>query len=142
MALTVMVAERDKLASAVDAANERLQTETESFNTRLHAISSRAEVVEAMLAKVRWSLFDKLDKLQSLHEAKTRHVQELEDSCSKLIDGTGALLKTVSTRDKALAHASETFELLVDWVTNAETEADEQIQVCSTETLLANTITF
>jgi chromosome segregation ATPase len=80
MALTVTEAERDKLASKVDEASKRLQTETESFAARLKAISSRAEAAEAMLAEMRRSLFEKLDRLQTLHEVRTRHVQELEDS--------------------------------------------------------------
>jgi ABC-type transporter Mla subunit MlaD len=80
MALTVTEAERDKLASTVDEASKRLQTETESFAARLKAMSSRAEAAEAMLAEMRRSLFEKLDRLQTLHEVRTRHVQELEDS--------------------------------------------------------------
>jgi vacuolar-type H+-ATPase subunit E/Vma4 len=77
MALTVTEAERDKLASTVDEASKRLQTETESFAARLKAMSSRAEAAEAMLAEMRRSLFEKLDRLQTLHEVRTRHVQEL-----------------------------------------------------------------
>jgi ABC-type transporter Mla subunit MlaD len=142
IALNVTEAERDKLASAVDKANERLQTETESFETRLKAMSSRAEAAEAMLAEVRQSLFEKLDRLQTLHEVRTRLVQELEHSRSKLIDDADALLKTMNTRDTALVHTTETVKLLVDWVTKSKAKAGEQIQVRPAETLLANTITF
>jgi len=142
MALTVTEAERDKLASTVDEASKRLQTETESFAARLKAMSSRAEAAEAMLAEMRRSLFEKLDRLQTLHEVRTRHVQELEDSRSKLIDDADTLLKTMNTRDTALVHTTETVKLLVDWVTKSKAKAGEQIQVRPTETLLANTITF
>jgi ABC-type transporter Mla subunit MlaD len=142
MALTVTEAERDKLASTVDEASKRLQTETESFAARLKAMSSRAEAAEAMLAEMRRSLFEKLDRLQILHEVSTRHVQELEDSRSKLIDDADTLLKTMNTRDTALVHTTETVKLLVDWVTKSKAKAGEQIQVRPAETLLANTITF
>jgi ABC-type transporter Mla subunit MlaD len=142
MALTVTEAERDKLASTVDEASKRLQTETESFAARLKAMSSRAEAAEAMLAEMRRSLFEKLDRLQTLHEVRTRHVQELEDSRSKLIDDADTLLKTMNTRDTALVHTTETVKLLVDWVTKSKAKAGEQIQVRPAETLLANTITF
>jgi len=142
MALTVTEAERDKLASTVDEASKRLQTETESFAARLKAMSSRAEAAEAMLAEMRRSLFEKLDRLQTLHEVRTRHVQELEDSRSKLIDDADTLLKTMNTRDTALVHTTETVKLLVDWVTKSKAKAGEQIQVRAAETLLANTITF
>jgi DNA repair exonuclease SbcCD ATPase subunit len=142
MALTVTEAERDKLASTVDEASKRLQTETESFAARLKAMSSRAEAAEAMLAEMRRSLFEKLDRLQTLHEVRTRHVQELEDSRSKLIDDADTLLKTMNTRDTALVHTTETVKLLVDWVTKSKAKAGEQIQVRPAETLIANTITF
>ena len=105
-------------------------------------MSSRAEAAEAMLAEMRRSLFEKLDRLQTLHEVRTRHVQELEDSRSKLIDDADTLLKTMNTRDTALVYTNETVKLLVDWVTKSKAKAGEQIQVRPAETLLANTITF
>jgi chromosome segregation ATPase len=91
MTLPVAAVEHDKLAASVAEANDKLQIETESFNIRLKALSARADAAEKMLAVLRQSLFDKLDRLQAWHEAKMGHVQDLEVSRSKLIGGTGAL---------------------------------------------------
>lgn len=91
MTLAVTAVEHDKLAASVAEANDKLQIETEFFNIRLKAISARADAAEKVLAALRQSLFDKLDRLQAWHEAKMCHVQDLEVSRSKLIGGTGAL---------------------------------------------------
>jgi len=142
MALAVTAIERDELASAVEEANKRLQTETESFATRLTTCLHAQMPQKPKLAEVRQNLLERLARLQTLHEAKSRQVKELEDSRSKLIDDAGALLKAMNSRDAALVHITEAAKLLVDWLTQSKVSTGEQIQVRSTRALLAGTITF
>lgn len=138
----VTATERDKLAAALAEANEKLQIETDSFNKRLKVVSARADAAETMLAEVRQSLFDKLDRLQTMHEEKVRRVQELEDSRARLIDGASALLKTVTRRDETLAHTMETLRLLVKLPAKPGAKTDKRTQMRSAEILLDKTITF
>jgi chromosome segregation ATPase len=142
LALTMAEADHEKLASAVEEANKKLRAETESYQACVEDLSSRAEAAETMLAVVRQSLVNKLDSLQAWHQAKIRRVKELEDSRSKLIDGTGALLNIVNTRDKALAQTREAIKLLIDCVTNPKGQTKVRIEPHSAGMLLADTITF
>jgi hypothetical protein len=140
--LLACINERDALASAVDEANERLETEARFFGVRLNTVSSRAEAAETAFVELRQALFEKLNRLQTLNEIKTQQVQELEQSRAELIDAASALLKTVTLRDKALAHTKEIIKSLIGWITKPQIVTTGTIQMRSTEALLSDTISF
>ena len=149
-ALAAAEAERAKLAAAIEEANEKRQTETNTLNTRLEATSSRALAAEKLLAEVRQSLLarteennaaerkmadatvarnatdKKLELLQSSHQVKERQIHELEQLRNKLVDRTNALMATVKARDTALLRAEERVVLLGERVAQLEaaTEAN------------------
>ena len=136
--LAAVEVERNKLVAAVAETNEKRQTETNTLNTRLEAMSARAITAEKLLAEARQSLLacseekssaerkltdataarhaaDKnLELLQNSLRVKERQVKELEQNCSKLIEGADALLKTLKTREAALTRAEERIKLLDD----------------------------
>jgi chromosome segregation ATPase len=147
-ALTAAEAERDKLAFAVDAANEQRRTEVAALNTRLEATASRAINAEKLLAEAWQSSHaraeetsvaerkvadataacnaadKKLGLLENSLTMKQAQFRELEQSRSKLIEGMNTLLKAFKTRDKALARAEERIKLLSELFARLEAEAN------------------
>ena len=142
--LAVAEAEREKLAAAVDDANEKRQVEFNTLSSRLGTMSARAVTAEKLFVETRQSLLacsaekstvereladattarrvaDKnLELLQNSLQVKERLIQELEQARSKLIEGADSLLKTLETRETALARAEEKIKLLDDALLEAE----------------------
>jgi chromosome segregation ATPase len=150
-ALTAVEAERNKLTAAVDEANEKRHTETNTLSTRLEAMSSRATAAEKLLAELRQSLLarteessaaerkvadatvarnatdKKLELVQNSLQLKERQVQDVEQSRSKLVERTNTLVKTVKTLDSALARAEDRIKLLGERVAQLEAEAEANL---------------
>lgn len=150
-ALAAVEAERAKFAAAIEETNERRQTETNTLNTRLEAMSSRAVAAEKLLAEVRQSLLarteesnaaerkvadatvarnatdKKLELLQSSLQVKERQIHDLEQLRSKLVDRSNALAAAVKARDTALARAEERIALLGERVSQLEAAAEASL---------------
>ena len=142
--LAAAEAEREKLATAVEEANEKRQVEFNTLSSRLGTMSARAVTAEKLFVETRQSLLacsaekstvereladattarrvaDKnLELLQNSLQVKERLIQELEQARSKLIEGADSLLKTLETRETALARAEEKIKLLDDALLEAE----------------------
>ena len=142
--LAAVEAEREKLAAAVEEANERRQVEFNTLSSRLGTTSARALTAEKLLVETRQSLLacsaekstlereltdattarrvaeKNLELLQNSLRVKERLIQELEQARSKLIEGVDSLLKTLETRETALARAEEKIKLLDDPQLEAE----------------------
>jgi crescentin len=127
--LAAVEADRKKLSIAVEALNAKRQTEAHALNVRLEAMSVRAATAETLLAEARQTLLaraveanravtelanetaarhaaeKKLEPLREAVRAQERHVHELEQARSKLIEDAGALVRSVEARDAALARA-------------------------------------
>lgn len=147
VALATAETERNRLTAEVDEANERRHAETNSLSTRLEAMSSRAAVLEKMLAEVRQSLLarteensaaerklvdatvarnaadKKVELLQNSLQAKERQVEDLERLRAKLIERANTLRTTVKVRNTALARARDSIQVLTDRVARLEAEA-------------------
>jgi chromosome segregation ATPase len=145
-ALATAKAERITLSFAVDEVNKKRQTETNTLNTRLGAMSERAVTAEKLLAKAQRRLLvrtaencsverkfadatvardaahKKLELLQNSLQVKERQVQELERSRSELIEVTTTLLKAFKTRNIALARAEQRIKLLSELLTQLEAD--------------------
>jgi chromosome segregation ATPase len=145
-ALATAKAERITLSFAVDEVNKKRQTEANTLNTRLGAMSERAVTAEKLLAKAQQRLLvrtaencsverkfadatvardaahKKLELLQNLLQVKERQVQELERSRSELIEVTTTLLKAFKTRNMALARAEQRIKLLSERLTQLEAD--------------------
>lgn len=145
-ALVTTEAERITLSFAVDEVNKKRQTETNTLNTRLGAMSERAVTAEKLLAKAQRRLLvrtaencsverkfadatvardaahKKLELLQNSLQVKERQVQELERSRSELIEVTTTLLKAFKTRNIALARAEQRIKLLSELLTQLEAD--------------------
>jgi hypothetical protein len=139
-ALTMAEAESNKLAAAVDKANETPSTKANIPKTDLEETSSsaiaEAELWLSLLARTemnrtaerkaadaivaRKKADTKLALLQNSLEVKDRQVHELEQSRSTLIEITDTLLKTVKMRDTALLRAEERIKLLIQQVAQRE----------------------
>ena len=144
--LVAAEAELGQLAAAVIATNEKRQTEIDTLNARLDAMTSRATAAETSLADARQSWLvgieensiatrkvadateartlaqQKFELLQNSLEAKEREVQDLEASRAKLIEGANILLHTFKARDIALALAEERIIMLALQVAQLEAE--------------------
>ncbi len=142
-------AERSRLAAALDELREQQQAERNSTNMRLDALQSRAATAEKLLAEARQNLitrteevraFDrrsveatiarnnsdkKLAQLEAAHEARERHIKDLEQSRATLVERNNALTKTLKTRETALARAEEKIQGLTE--RTAHLEADIQV---------------
>jgi len=140
-ALTGAETECDTLAAAANGANEKQLAEANALNALLSAMSARAVAAEALLDETRRSLLaraeenraaerklanaalardraDKqLDQVQNSLELKERRIEELEQSCSRLIEGN-------KLRDMALARAREKIKLLAQLVPQLEAKVD------------------
>jgi chromosome segregation ATPase len=107
---------REKLALQGNAIHS-LQTSLDLVFSDILRLSSQLAETEAALADttVACEATDqKLELLQNLLQVKERHIQELEQLRSKLIDDTNTLLKTCKRRDAALARAEERLSLLAE----------------------------
>ncbi len=129
------------LAAAVDETREKRQAKTNTLNTLLEAMSSRAVAAKRLLAEVQQCLlaniedssaaertaadaaYKKRELLQNSLRTKERRVQELEQSHSKLVAGTSTLLKTFKARDMALANAEGRIKLLTERIVQLDAAA-------------------
>jgi crescentin len=142
-------AERTRFAAALDEAREAHQTERNGLNMRLDALQSRTATAEKLLTEARQNLiarteevraFDRkaveatigrnnaekrLAQIESGHEARERHIKDLEQSRAALVERTNALTKTLKSRETALARAEERVQSLTE--RSAHLEADIQI---------------
>jgi len=137
-------AERGKLANALAEAQERQRVESNTLNTRIAALQSRAGTAEKLLTDARQNLsalneqvrsFDgkaveatiarnaaekKLAQLEAAFEGRDRQMKDLEQSRAALVERSNALAKTLRTREAALTRAEEKIQLLSDRVGQLE----------------------
>jgi len=143
-ALLATETELNNLVAAVNAKNEKRQSEISTLHTYLEAMAARAITAERLLAEARQSwlmqieeyslaerkvadatgardaVIEKFESLQNSLRAKERRVQELEQACLKL---TEAALKTFTTPDTAPACTEENITFLAERVAQLEAEA-------------------
>jgi len=148
-------AERARLAATLDEAKEAHQAERNGLNMRLDALQSRTATAEKLLAEARQNLiarteevraFDRkavdatigrnnaekrLAQIESGHEARERHIKDLEQSRAALVERTNALTKTLKSRETALTRAEERVQSLTE--RTGHLEADIQISRTSVE---------
>ncbi len=105
-ALATSENERNKLTAAVDEANERRQSESNTLNMRLEAMQSRASAAEKLLGEVRQSLIARTEenrlserKVVEATIAQERHREEAR-TAARLAAGPGA----PDPRSRRLAH--------------------------------------
>lgn len=120
--LKVLGTERDKLAVDLTEANARHLAEISQLKSRLDDTTSRAEVAESILAKLRQILLQKFKMLQASLGSKDGEIHELEQSRTKLVDGTKMLLGIFEMRDRALIRADERIKFLTDRIAELEGE--------------------
>jgi crescentin len=147
-ALTTSENERNKLNAAVDEANERRQSESNTLNMRLEAMQSRATAAEKLLGEVRQTLIarteesrvsdrkvveatiarnateKKLEQLLASLQGQERQLRDLDGSRANLVERSTALAKTVKSRETALTRAEERIQALSDQVKKLETDAE------------------
>jgi len=196
LALAATEADRAKLTVAVNEASQTRQRKVSALNALIEAMATRAVATRQLLSDVQQTLLahtaaksaaertianvtiaNNAADMQiallhkSLH-AKGLQILELEQSRSKLIESTGALLQTLDMRDIALARAAEKITSLSERAARLEAEKDfaasrekpgecpselkddmdaviapgpkylAASQLCSADTLLASTIAF
>ena len=120
--LKILGTERDKLAAELTEANARHPAEIRHLKSRLDDTTSRAEVAESILAKLRQILLQKFNMLQASLGAKDGEIHELVKSRTKLVDGTKMLLGIFEIRDRALVRADERIKFLTDRIAELEGE--------------------
>jgi crescentin len=147
--LTDLIAERDRLAAALDEAKEQQQTEHNTSSMRIEALQSRAATAERLLAEARQSLiarteeargFDRkaveatigrtnaekrLAQIEAVHETRERQLKEVEQARTALAERRIALTTTLKVRESALARAEEKIAVLTE--RNAQLDAEVQI---------------
>jgi len=104
--------ERDQLAAALQAADEKHQRETKTLNGNIENLSQRAAAAEAAFAEARQNSLDKVEQLEKSLQLKASQIEQLEEARARLIEAANALLKTFRARKVSLAHAEERVKLL------------------------------
>ena len=120
--VNVLEAERIKLAAAHSETNERNQAEISRLKSCLDDTTTRADVAEDILAKLRQILLEKFKLLQASVGAKDYEIHELEQSRMKLVDSTKMLLGIFEMRDIALTRADARIKFLTDRIAELEAE--------------------
>ena len=149
-ALSTAEAECARLGAEVGGVRQHQQSESETLNGRLEAMSSRAVAAEKLLAEARERLLARIvengafrqkvadakadakaatdkayAKTRQLEDAVTlrqHQIDELERSRATLVAATTTLLETFEDRDRALQRAQAKIEALTE--RNAELEAE------------------
>ncbi|HEY2137832.1 MAG TPA: hypothetical protein VGH49_18245 [Xanthobacteraceae bacterium] len=147
-ALATADAERKKLTAAIDEANERRRAETNTLSMRLEGTQSRTNAAEKLLAEIRQNLVTraeesrvaerkvletniarnlsdkKVEQLTNALREKDRHIQDATQTHAAVAERSDALLKTLKTREAALARAEEKLQTLADRIAFLEAEAE------------------
>jgi len=140
-------AERNRLATALDEANSRHQSETYSLNVRLGSLQSRALSAEKLLAEARQTLIarteeargldrknvetaialsaaeKKVRQLEATVEAHERTIRDNEQSRAAMTERANGLTRTLREREVALARAEEQIQSLTGRIAKLETDA-------------------
>ncbi len=145
-ALSTAEAECSRLGAEAGGVRQRQQSESETLNGRLEAMSSRAVAAEKLLAEARERLLARIvengafrqkvadakaandkayAKTRQLEDAVTlrqHQIDELERSRATLVEATTTLVETFEERDRALQRAQEKIKALAE--RNAQLEAE------------------
>ncbi len=145
-ALSTAEAECSRLGDEAGGVRQHHQSESETLNGRLEAMSSRAVTAEKLLAEARERLLARIVENGAFRQkvadakaandkayAKTRQLEdtvtlrqhqidELERSRATLVEATTTLVETFEERDRALQRAQEKIKALA--ARNAELEAE------------------
>jgi chromosome segregation ATPase len=111
-ALVTMEAERNKLAVALQAANEKHRVETDTLNARLDTVSSRAVEAEKLLVEVRHSLLSRTEERRSAG----RNIMDANVARNGANEKLDLLLKMFKARDASLTHAEARIKSLTEQV--------------------------
>jgi crescentin len=131
-----LTAERDRLATALEEANERHANDRANLRTRFEALQARAGVTEKLLAEARDHLIARAEEIRGyerrMNESaierdglRTRLadleadrikreslVEELEQARTSLMERGQALTRAFASKDAALERAEETIDAL------------------------------
>jgi len=121
--LAAAQAERAKLSITLDQTKAEHQAESNELKMRLSATISSAAAAERLLKEMQRGLLNKLDSFQNSIAGKNCKIRELEQSLSKLIAATNALLQSFNARDAVLASADDKLMFLAERVAQLETDA-------------------
>lgn len=145
-ALAAAQTELSELAFALNAMKGSRNAESNILSARLEAMSSRTVTAENLLADAQQSWLvhieensigqreiaeaigardmakKEVERLRDSLTAKERHLQELDQSRSKLIESADALLAAFKTRDTMLARSDERIKMLTERVAQLEAE--------------------
>ena len=147
--LSEATAERSRLGAELAETRERQRAESSSLNMRIEALQSRAGTADRLLADARHNLaaraeevraFDRkaveaaigrnnaekrLSHIEAAHEARERHIKDIEQARADLSERHAAAVKTLKVRKSALARAEEKLAALTE--RNGRLEADIQV---------------
>jgi hypothetical protein len=147
-ALSTAEAECTRLGAEIGGVRQLRQSETETLNGRLEAMSSRAVTAEKLLAEARERLLARIvengtfrqkvadakaandkayAKARQLEDAVTlrqHQIDELERSRATLLEATTTLLETFEDRDRALQRAEGKIKALAERNAALEAEAN------------------
>jgi crescentin len=160
-ALSTAEAECARLGAEVGGVRQHQQSESETLNGRLEAMSSRAVAAEKLLAEARERLLARIvengafrqkvadakaandkayAKTRQLEDAVTlrqHQIDELERSRATLVAATTTLLETFEDRDRALQRAQQKIEALTERNAKLEAEANRATAFVGQETKTA-----
>lgn len=120
--LIILGIEHDKLAVELTETNAKHLAEISQLKSRLDDTTSRAEVAEGILSKLRQILLQKFNMLQASLGIKDCEIHDLEQSRTKLVDGIKMLLGIFEMRDGALIRADQHIKFLTDRIAELEGE--------------------
>jgi crescentin len=146
--LATAESERARLATALDEANERRQTEVYALELKLDALRSHTDAAERLAAGVRQNLVTRTEELKSaeaklsdatvartevekklahlsaIGEGWEQHAQTLEQTVVELTERCKVLSETLTANESSLVHAKEKIKSLTVQVEQIQSEAD------------------
>jgi chromosome segregation ATPase len=120
-ALVTMEAERNKLAVALQAANEKHRVETDTLNARLDTVSSRAVEAEKLLVEVRQSLLSRIEERRSAG----RNIVDANVARNGANEKLDLLLIMFKARDASMTHAEARIKSLTEQVAQLKAQTAE-----------------
>jgi chromosome segregation ATPase len=149
--------ERLRLASALEEANERHESEASANKSRVEALASRVAAAEKLLVEAREQLMGRADEVRKLErevseltlsrdtfanklsssdiaraEADAK-IHEIEQSRAVLHDRNASLARAVQSKDQALARADEKIAALAENIAMLQAQIDANRQTYSRE---------
>ena len=145
--LSAAETERNKLAAALDEANERRQSDVYALGLKLDALQSRSDTTEKLLADARQSLQARTEevraaetklldavavrgeaektaeRLSAASEGSEQKIEKLERENAAFAERCKVLGETLAGKESSFSHVNEKIKSLSDQVEQLQTEA-------------------